>query len=118
MARFCLTPAWMKAPWKTMRTGKRFKKPLIPQCNLVPVDHSEHTQAWKLGYGISRIVDVFDRKVIDGTVNGLSNAVVGSGDGLSSAQTGYVRDYASYIVIGVVVIMAVFVLMVYYGGGF
>ena len=74
--------------------------------------------SWKLGYGISRIVDVFDRKVIDGTVNGLSNAVVGSGDGLSSAQTGYVRDYASYIVIGVVVIMAVFVLMVYYGGGF
>ncbi len=74
--------------------------------------------SWKLGYGIARGVEIFDKNVIDGTVNGLSNAVCGSGDGLSSAQTGYVRDYASYVVIGVLVIMAVFVLMVYYGGGF
>ncbi len=74
--------------------------------------------SWKLGYGVAKGVDIFDRNVIDGTVNGLSNAVVGSGEGLGQAQTGYVRDYAAYVVVGVLVIIAVVLLMVSYGGGF
>ena len=74
--------------------------------------------SWKLGYGVAKGVDIIDRNVIDGTVNGLSNAVVGSGEGLSQVQTGYVRDYAAYVVIGVLVTIAVIVLMVCYGGGF
>ena len=74
--------------------------------------------SWKLGFGVSKCVDYFDKQVIDGTVNGLSNAVVGSGEGLSYAQTGYVRDYAAYVVVGVLVVISVVFLMFKYGGGF
>ena len=74
--------------------------------------------SWHLGYGVAKGVDYFDKHVIDGTVNGLSNAVVGSGEGLSYAQTGYVRDYAAYVVVGVLVVISVVFLMFRYGGGF
>ncbi len=60
--------------------------------------------SWKLGYGIAKGVNYVDRQVIDGTVNGLSAAVVGGGDSLSKMQTGDVRDYASVVLLGVSVL--------------
>lgn len=60
--------------------------------------------SWKLGYGIAKGVNYVDRQVIDGTVNGLSAAVVGGGDSLSKMQSGDVRDYASVILLGVSVL--------------
>ena len=73
--------------------------------------------SWKFGYGIARSVDYFDRNIVDGTVNGLSNAVVGSGDTVSKMQTGYVRDYAAIVVIGAIVLVAVLFLTFFYSGG-
>ena len=72
--------------------------------------------SWKLGYGIARGVDYMDKNIVDGTVNGLSNAVIGSGDTVSKMQTGYVRDYAAFVVLGVIVLVAIFFLAFYLGG--
>ena len=74
--------------------------------------------SWKFGYGIARGVDYVDKNIVDGTVNGLSNAVIGGGDSISKAQTGYVRDYAAFVVIGVIVLVGVLFLAFYYTGGF
>ncbi len=71
--------------------------------------------SWKLGYGIARIVDAFDRNVIDGTVNGLSGAVIGGGDVVSQMETGHVRDYATFVIAGVVVLILVFA-FIFIGG--
>jgi NADH-quinone oxidoreductase subunit L len=73
--------------------------------------------AWKAGYGVARGVDFIDRNVIDGTVNGLSNAVVGSADVVSKAQTGYVRNYAGFVVVGVMVLSAILAILFYVMGG-
>ena len=74
--------------------------------------------SWKLGYGVAKGVETIDRELIDGTVNGLSNAVVGGGDGLAKVETGYVRDYAAYVALGVLILMGIFVAIFIYGGGF
>ena len=73
--------------------------------------------SWKLGYGIARGVDYIDKNIVDGTVNGLSNAVIGSGDTVAKAQTGYVRDYAAFVVVGVLVLIGVLFLTFYAMGG-
>jgi NADH-quinone oxidoreductase subunit L len=52
-----------------------------------------------------KFIDVF---VIDGTVNGLGTTVRISGGGLRHMQTGYVRTYAAWIVLGGVLIVAWF----------
>jgi len=72
--------------------------------------------SWKLGYGVARGVDFVDRNIVDGTVNGLSNVVIGSGDTVSKMQTGYVRDYAAVVVIGAIVLVAILFLAFYVGG--
>jgi len=54
--------------------------------------------------------DVFDPKILDGLVNGIAHAV-GRGSGfLRRIQTGYVRNYALAILVGVVVIIGYFAL--------
>ena len=72
---------------------------------------------WKMGYGVAKGVEFVDTQVIDGTVNALSSAVAGSGDSMSKVQTGNVRDYASVVVIGIVVLFAVMLLLFYFMGG-
>ena len=72
--------------------------------------------SWKLGYGVARGVDYLDKNVVDGTVNGMSNAVIGSGDTVSKMQTGYVRDYAAVVVIGAMVLIGILFLAFYVGG--
>ncbi len=73
--------------------------------------------SWKLGYGIARGVNFVDRQVVDGTVNGLSGAVVGGGDTLSKMQTGHVQDYSAVILIGVAVLSVVFIVIAMMFGG-
>jgi NADH-quinone oxidoreductase subunit L len=74
--------------------------------------------SWKFGYGVAKGVNYIDRQVVDGTVNGLSSAVVGGGDVMSKVQTGHVQDYSSIVLIGVsllsVLILVTFALL----GGF
>jgi NADH-quinone oxidoreductase subunit L len=75
--------------------------------------------SWKLGYDVARGVEFFDRQVIDGTVNGLSSAVVGGGDLMSKAQDGNLHTYAS-VVVGGIVFLFVIVLVLFgqFGGLF
>jgi len=73
--------------------------------------------AWKFGYGVARGVDYVDKNVIDGTVNGISNAVIGGGEILSKAQTGNVRSYATVVFGGVVVFFCVILGIFWYMGG-
>ena len=73
--------------------------------------------SWKFGYGIARGVNYIDRQVVDGTVNGLSAAVVGGGDTLSKVQTGHVQDYSSIILLGVAVISVLFIVIAMVMGG-
>jgi NADH-quinone oxidoreductase subunit L len=58
--------------------------------------------------GFQAITD-FDTKVLDGTVNSVGTGVQESGRGLAKLQTGYLRQYASVIGIGVVLLLAWFV---------
>lgn len=73
--------------------------------------------SWKLGYGVAKGVNYVDRQVIDGTVNGLSAAVVGGGDVMSKVQTGNVHDYASVVLLGVAILSVLFVVIAMILGG-
>jgi len=48
----------------------------------------------------------FDKRIIDGAVNGVATLVRGGGDRLRSVQTGFVRNYALGIAGGVVALLA------------
>ena len=72
--------------------------------------------ALKLGYGVAKGVDYIDRNLVDGTVNGVANAIVGGSGVARKVQTGYVRDYAAYIIVGVIVMIAVLYAIVTWGG--
>jgi NADH-quinone oxidoreductase subunit L len=49
-----------------------------------------------------------DASIIDGAVNGVGHLVRGSAGGLRRMQTGYVRTYAAWILLGGVVLVAWF----------
>ena len=51
---------------------------------------------------------VVDAGVIDGTVNGIGKLVRGTASGLRHMQTGYVRTYAAWILLGAVLVVAWF----------
>jgi len=53
----------------------------------------------------------FDQKIIDGAVNGTAKLVRDTGGELRKGQTGYVRTYAGIIGIGVVLLLAWFVVV-------
>ncbi len=57
--------------------------------------------------GWSRILSQpVDLGIVDGAVNGIGRLISGSSSGLRRTQTGYVRNYALAVAIGVVVIVA------------
>jgi NADH-quinone oxidoreductase subunit L len=72
---------------------------------------------WKLGYDVARGVEFVDTQVVDGTVNALSSAVAGSGESVRKMQTGNVRDYAAFIMIGIVVLFVAILALFYFMGG-
>lgn len=53
----------------------------------------------------------FDQQVVDGAVNGVAVAVKETASGASRSQTGYVRQYAGVIGIGVVLLLGWFVVI-------
>lgn len=73
--------------------------------------------SWKLGYGVARGVDFFDRDIIDGTVNGLSNAVVGGGESVSRMQDGNVHTYSTVVVAGIILLFAASLVLFFVFGG-
>lgn len=73
--------------------------------------------SWKVGWDVAKGVDLIDRNVVDGTVNGIANAVVGGGAIVGKAQTGNVRNYAAVVMIGVVALLALMVGLFYFMGG-
>jgi len=74
--------------------------------------------SWKLGDGVAKGVNYIDRQIVDGTVNGLSGAVVGGGDVLSKVQTGHVQDYSSIVLLGISVLSVLFLIVAIMLGGF
>ncbi|MFQ6016523.1 MAG: hypothetical protein ACE5NP_13900, partial [Anaerolineae bacterium] len=56
------------------------------------------------------LFNVFDLGVIDGFINGLGNRLVAAARSLRRLQSGYVRNYALSILVGVVLIVAFLIL--------
>ena len=73
--------------------------------------------ALKFGLGVAKAVDAADRQLVDGTVNGLSSAVTSGSESLRKMQTGYVRNYAGFVVFGVVMLTIALVGIFYFMGG-
>jgi len=53
---------------------------------------------------------VFDRQGIDAVVNGVAQAIERSSELMRKTQTGYIRNYALAVLMGVVVIVGYFLL--------
>jgi NADH-quinone oxidoreductase subunit L len=53
----------------------------------------------------------FDAKIIDGAVNGVGRVVRGTAGGLRKTQSGYVRQYAAALGVGVVLLLVWFVVI-------
>lgn len=59
------------------------------------------------GQSITKAVAVVDEYVVDGAVNGVGHATTGLGKILAHLQNGYVRTYASYMLVGVVIALII-----------
>jgi proton-translocating NADH-quinone oxidoreductase chain L len=68
--------------------------------------------AYKLWYGFSLLADWFDRRVIDGIVNGFAFIGANTGSVIRKAQTGDVRRYTSLVVLGIILLMLLVVYIV------
>jgi NADH-quinone oxidoreductase subunit L len=66
-------------------------------------DDLNHLLFIVIGGRVSQAMWWFDREVVDGTVNGIGRATVGSGRGLRRVQTGRVQNYALGIALGLIV---------------
>jgi NADH-quinone oxidoreductase subunit L len=62
--------------------------------------------------GLFASFQIFDNKVIDGTVNGIANSAVATGKAVRQAQTGQLQFYGMFIGIGVLAI----ILVIYFFG--
>jgi NADH-quinone oxidoreductase subunit L len=56
------------------------------------------------------LANPLDLGIIDGAVNGLARLIRWCSDQLRQVQTGYVRNYALSVLLGVVIIVAYFAL--------
>jgi proton-translocating NADH-quinone oxidoreductase chain L len=61
--------------------------------------------AYKVWYGFSLVADAFDRRVIDGIVNGFAFLGARTGNVIRKGQTGDVRRYTSLVVLGIVLLI-------------
>ncbi|MFQ6106823.1 MAG: NADH-quinone oxidoreductase subunit L [Thermoplasmata archaeon] len=71
----------------------------------------------KLGLLMARGTDGFDRRGVDGLVNGLANAITGSSKRARERQQGQIQVYLAAMVMGIF-IAAVIVLILIFSGGF
>jgi len=56
-------------------------------------------------YGLARLVDWIDRRVVDGVVNAIAQVAVGTSGKVRRVQTGYTQTYAAVVVAAVSVIL-------------
>jgi NADH:ubiquinone oxidoreductase subunit 5 (subunit L)/multisubunit Na+/H+ antiporter MnhA subunit len=63
-----------------------------------------------IGYQISRGLDFFDRKGIDGLVNGIGRFFVWSSEKVRKSENGFVQSYADVIILGVVLLAVMLIL--------
>ena len=73
--------------------------------------------SWYGGYGVAKLVNFVDRRIVDGSVNGIATGITYGSEVLSKAQTGYVRNYATVVAAGVVALVVVFVAIFFFMGG-
>jgi NADH-quinone oxidoreductase subunit L len=89
------------------------------QKRVKPVEPPLLADGWKYDSSITAFVGgpgragfegvaTFDRKVVDGAVNGVAALVRRGGTSLRSVQNGYVRSYALWVALGVVGLLAYF----------
>lgn len=71
------------------------------------VDGAVRGTGW-IGMGMSRVLAVFDRKGIDGVVDGLGDGVVDAGGEVRRIQTGNVQTYLLMLAASIVVLVLVF----------
>ena len=74
-------------------------------------DDLNHLLFYVIGGRVANGVMWFDVKVIDGIVNGVGAVTTSVGDNVRHLQTGRVQNYALGIAIGLVVILALFILL-------
>jgi NADH:ubiquinone oxidoreductase subunit 5 (subunit L)/multisubunit Na+/H+ antiporter MnhA subunit len=56
-------------------------------------------------YGLARLTDWIDRRVIDGVVNAIASIAVGTSGRFRRVQTGFTQTYAAVVVAAVTVIL-------------
>jgi len=72
--------------------------------------------AYKVWYGFSLAADWFDRKVIDGLVNGFAYLGANTGESIRKAQSGNVQRYTGFVVLGIILLL-LFVVYIFPWGG-
>lgn len=71
----------------------------------------------KGGVLFSRVNDWFDRKAVDGLMDGLSRGIIESGRRLRKGQTGNIQRYLAVVVLGICFIITLaWILAILYGG--
>jgi NADH-quinone oxidoreductase subunit L len=74
-------------------------------------DDLYHVLFYRLGGMVANAVMWFDVRIIDGVVNGTGSVTQAAGERVRHLQTGRVQNYALDIAIGLVVMIAVFILL-------
>jgi NADH-quinone oxidoreductase subunit L len=62
-------------------------------------------------YTVARAADFFDRYVIDGTIRGIEIAFAGLSERARRMQSGFVSDYASYVIAGLILVFALLLIV-------
>jgi len=74
-------------------------------------DDLNHLVFYRFGGRVADAIMWFDVRVIDGIVNGAGGVTQSVGDGVRHIQTGRVQNYALGIALGLVIMVAVFILL-------
>ncbi len=92
--------------------AKKLAKPVEPQILADGWKYDQGVSAFMGGPGRKAFEAIawFDKNIVDGAVNGVGRLVGGSADQVRRAQTGNVRNYAGIIGVGVVLLLAWFVI--------
>jgi NADH-quinone oxidoreductase subunit L len=92
--------------------AKKLAKPVEPQLLADGWKYDSAVSAFMGGPGRKAFEAIawFDKNVIDGAVHGVAKLVGGAGGELGKGQTGNVRNYAGIVGVGVVLLLAWFVI--------
>jgi NADH-quinone oxidoreductase subunit L len=63
------------------------------------------------GQALTKALNIFDKSVVDGFVNGLGLFTGGISSRLRKSETGYVRSYAMSIVLGTAILVIVLLIV-------